>query len=182
MRPKEISVSLYLVLMRSRLECMASFALAPHQLKRDLTPKNFLCRATKMVRIPENTTYKMMLGELELFSLVKVWIGGDKTQILTTWGAVKKMWSLSHDNITKVHHHKLHTEASLRLNIRKIHFSMRGGQCGSTVFRNTPYLEVFRTSTELALVFIALDTGGWDRGLPEVPSINIPMNICEQKN
>lgn len=55
-----------------------------------------------MVRIPENMTYKMMLGELELFSLVKMWMRGDRTQILTTWGAVMKMWSLSYGNITKV--------------------------------------------------------------------------------
>lgn len=37
--------------------------------------------------------------------------------------------------------------------------------------RNTPYLEVFRTPAELTLAFIALDRGGWDRGLPEVLSI-----------
>lgn len=55
-----------------------------------------------MVRIPENMTYKMMLGELEPFSLVKMWMRGDRTQILTTWGAVTKMWSLSYGNITKV--------------------------------------------------------------------------------
>lgn len=84
MKPKEISISLYLVLMRSCLEYMDSFALAPHQLKSDLKPKNILCRATKMVRIRENMTYKMMLGELELFILVKMCIGGDKTRILTT--------------------------------------------------------------------------------------------------
>lgn len=54
----------------------------------------------------------------------------------------------------------------------------------STVLGNiieAPYLQVFRTPAELALVFTALDTGGWDRGLPEVTSINIPMNICVQK-
>lgn len=53
------------------------------------------------------------------------------------------------------------------------------------MLRNTVealYLEVFRTPAELALVFMALGIGGWDRGLPEVPSINIPLNICMQKN
>lgn len=158
MRPKEISISLYLVLMRSCLEYMASFALAPHQLKSDLKPENILCRATKMFRIPENMTYKMMLWELELFSLVKMWLGGDKTQILTTWGAVTKMQSLNYDNITKVHHHKLHT-ASLRLDIRKTHFPMRGEQCVTTMLRNIPYLEIFRTPAELAVVFMAQEAG-----------------------
>lgn len=96
--------------------------------------------------------------------------GGDRTKTLTTWGAVTKMWSLSCDNTTKVHHHKLHTP-SLRLNITEIHFSRRGGQCVSTMLRKTPYLEVFRTPAELTLAFMALDREGWDRGLPEVPAI-----------
>lgn len=76
--------------MRSRLEHAASSAFTPPQLKSDLKPKNVLCRATKVVRITENTIYKMMLMELELFSLVKMWMRGDRTQILTTWGAVTK--------------------------------------------------------------------------------------------
>lgn len=58
--------------MRSHLEYMDSSAFTPPQLKSDLIPKKALCRATRMVRIPENVIYKVMLGELELFTLVKM--------------------------------------------------------------------------------------------------------------
>lgn len=60
-----------------------------------------------MVSIPEYRIYKMISRELELFSLVKMWLRGDITRILTMWEAVTKMWSLSNGNITKIHNHKL---------------------------------------------------------------------------
>lgn len=131
-----------------------------------------------MVSIPQHRIYKMISRELELFSLVKMWLRGDITQILTMWEAVTKMWNLSNSNITKIHHHKLQP-ASLRLNIRKICFPRRGGQCVSMMLRNTveaPSLEDIRMPAEPALMFVTLHRGGWARGPPEVPSINIPVS------
>lgn len=62
------------------------------------------------------------------------------------------MWSLNNDNITKIHHHKLQP-ASLRLNIRKIYFPRRGGQCERMMLKNTveaSYLEAVRIPAEPA--------------------------------
>lgn len=105
-----------------------------------------------MVRIPEHRTYKMMLRKPELFSLVKRWLKGDTKQILTTWGAVTEMWSLNNDNITKIHHHKLQP-ASHRLNIRKIYFPRREGQCVRMMLKNiveVSFLEAVRMPAEPA--------------------------------
>jgi len=60
-----------------------------------------------MDRIPEHRTCKMMLREMELFSLVKKWLRGDITQIFNYLGSNYKTWNLSNGNIMKIHCHKL---------------------------------------------------------------------------
>lgn len=141
-----------------------------------LKPKKILYGAANMVRSLAHRIYKIMLRELKLFSLVKRWLRRDIAQILTPQRAVMKMLSFSNSNITNICHHKLQP-VSLRLNIMKMYFSTRGGQCGSVILSDYSSFTLggCQDTSWTCLVFIKLYS---EAGLQEFQRSLLSIFLC----